>query len=117
MRLKTGLLLMSVAVLFAATGCSENLVTRQHYDMIKIGTSSRLEVEKTLGDTYVARGDDQWEYDEENRHLSVHFYFDGDKVSKKEWIDGKTGEWHCDPPDPKHGEKFSDKAGTMTIKE
>ncbi|MBN2563228.1 MAG: hypothetical protein JXQ75_20085 [Phycisphaerae bacterium] len=106
------------AVLFVAVGCAENLVTRQHYDMIVVGKSTKLEVEKTLGDKYTARGDDEWEYDEEDRHLAVYVYFDaGGKVEKKEWVDSKTGEWHCDPPDPTHGRKISDEAGTTTIKE
>lgn len=103
------------AGLFLVAGCSK--VTRDNYDMIMVGKSTQLEVEYTLGKTYTARGQDQWEYDEEDRHLVVNIYFDAaGKVSKKEWIDAKTGEWHSDPADPQRGEKFSDETDTTTIK-
>ena len=115
---RTALVLLSAVVLIATVGCSENLVTRHNYDMIKRGKSTRLEVEKTLGDTYTQRGEDQWEYEEMDRHLSVCIHFDENgKVKKKEWIDAKTGEWHTDPAEPAKGRKISDETGTTTIKE
>jgi len=108
-------------VLFVAVGCSENLVTRRHYDMIIEGTSTRMEVEKTLGDTYVKRGGNEWEYDESDRHLSVFIYFnDKGVVDRKEWIDGKTGEWDGAAPginEKPEGRTISDKSSDMTIKE
>lgn len=121
MRSKTPLAVVLGAVMFVAIGCSENRVTRHHYDMIMEGKSTRLEVEKTLGDTYVNRGD-HWEYEEMDRHLSVVFYFD-DKgfVTRKEWIDAKgTGEWDGAAPginEKPDGKKFSDDSSTTTIKE
>jgi hypothetical protein len=120
MRLKTPLAVVLGAVTFVAIGCSENLVTRHHYDMIVKDKSTRLEVEKTLGDTYVDRGD-HWEYDEEDRHLSVVFYFnDKGLVTRKEWIDASTGEWDGAAPginEKPQGKKFSDDSSTTTIKE
>ncbi len=113
---KTCLMSVFGAALFVAAGCSENLVTRQHYDMIMVGKSNRSEVKLTLGDTYIDRGG-FWEYDETDRHLSVVVHFDQrDLVKKKEWVDGKTGEWDTDPPDPSQGEKISDESSNMTIK-
>lgn len=100
-------------VLFVFTGCSK--VTRQNYDMIKIGASTKLEVENTLGKTYTARGDNEWAYEEEDRDLDVRIHFEGDKVSKKEWIDAKHGVWDTDPPEPSEGRKFHDETNTGTI--
>jgi hypothetical protein len=118
---KTCLMSLLAVVLFAALGCSESLVTRQHYDMIMEGTSTKIEVEKTLGDTYVKRGSNEWEYDEEGRHLTVYVYFDKKGVVKwKEWIDGRTGEWDGAAPgidEEPEGETASDESKTMTIKE
>ena len=110
---------MSVAALlgfalFVFVGCSK--VTRQNYEMLKVGASTKLEVENTLGKTYTARGDDQWEYEEEDRDLSVMIHFDqAGKVSKKEWIDAKHNEWHTDPAEPSEGRKFHDESNTATI--
>ena len=108
---------MSVAallgfVLVVFVGCSK--VTRQHYDMLKVGASTKLEVENTLGKTYTARGDDQWEYEEEERDLEVMIHFaQAGKVCKKEWID--PNEWHTDPAEPSEGRKFHDESNTATI--
>ncbi len=111
---KVGLAAFLGAGFLLLVGCSK--VTRENYDLIMVGKSTQLEVEYTLGKTYTARGNDQWEYDEEDRHLVVNIYFGPDgKVCKKEWIDAKTGEWHSDPADPKMGEKFSDETNTTTI--
>ena len=110
---------MSVAallgfVLFVFVGCSK--VTRQNYDMLKVGASTKLEVESSLGKTYTARGDDQWEYEEENRDLSVMIQFDqAGKVSRKEWIDAKHNVWDTDPPERSEGRKFHDESNTATI--
>ena len=117
---KTCLMSLLGVILFVALGCSENLVTRRHYDMIMEGTSTKLEVEKTLGDTYIDRGD-EWQYEESDRHLAVFIYFnDRDVVERKEWIDAKTGEWDGAAPGIKEepeGEPGPDETSTMTIKE
>lgn len=107
-------------VLIGAVGCSESQVTWQHYEMIVKDKSTKLEVEKTLGDTYLDRGD-HWEYDEEKRHLSVFVYFDGrGVVTRKEWIDGKSGRWDGAAPgidEKPQGKKTSDETTDMTIEE
>ncbi len=118
---KTCLMSLLAVVTFVALGCSENLVTRHHYDMIMEGTSTKIEVEKTLGDTYLKRGGNEWEYDESDRHLTVYIHFDNKGVvERKEWIDGRTGEWDGAAPginEEPQGKTASDESKTMTIKE
>ena len=76
------------------TGCAQDKLTRSNFDMIREGTSSKDEVALTLGKDYVTRGEDEWEYEREKDHLVVYIHFDqSGKVTRKEWIDAKTGEW------------------------
>jgi len=116
---RTLILSLLAVFVFALTGCSENKLTRRNFEMIKKGKSTKLEVENTLGDSYVARGDDQWEYEDEKRHLTVHVYFDdNDKVLRKEWMDGETGEWDGAAPgidENPEGEEFSSETYDMTL--
>lgn len=102
------------------SGCAQEMVTRQHYDMIHEGKSNKLEVEKTLGNTYVDRGD-HWEYEEMDRGLSVVFHFD-DKgyVTHKQWRDANTGEWDGAGPninENPEGKQISGSTGAQTVKE
>ena len=113
---RIGLFAGMVVVVMLTVGCASKL-TRQNYDMIKVGTSTQMEVEQTFGKTHEAYGDNAWEYENEDQHLSVLFHFgEGEKVVKKEWRDGKTGDRLVDPPEPSHGRKFYDESGTTTIK-
>jgi hypothetical protein len=108
--------IMMTAALALLTGCAENKVTRQHYDMIMEGKSNKSEVEMTLGKTYADRGD-HWEYDEEDRHLSVVFYFDEKgMVQRKEWIDAKSGKWEGSAPGIREPENQPGSTMHQTIK-
>jgi hypothetical protein len=93
------------------TGCAPDKLTRNNFDMIHEGTASKDEVALTLGKDYVNRGENEWEYERENKHLVVYIHFDQNgKVIRKEWIDAKKGEWEGAAPginenktqDPQH---------------
>ncbi len=118
---KMSLFLFSAVGLFSImTGCAENKLTRQNFDTIVEGTSNKDEVRHTLGDKYMTRSDREWEYEDEDRNLSVVIHFDGaDKVVAKEWRDANTGTWEgqrpgIDPNPP--GRKVSESNSSTTIK-
>ena len=72
-------------------GYAKNLLTRDRYNLIKDGVSTKLHVRQTMGDDYADRGD-QWVYEGKDGLPHVVFYFDSnDRVVRKEWID--TDEW------------------------
>lgn len=112
-------LLMSCAVLSILAGCAENKLTRQNFDMIKEGKSTKMEVEMTLGDNYDAIDAHQWEYEDEERQLSVMIHYDdGGIVQAKEWRDARTGEWEGQAPgiDPNPpGRTVSESKSNATI--
>ena len=88
---KASLAAMSFAMLFAI-GCQEKL-TRQRFDTVKEGFSTKLDVSETLGDPDVKQND-VWHYMRHDKHLFVDVEFGEDgKVTGKQWKDGKTGEW------------------------
>jgi outer membrane protein assembly factor BamE (lipoprotein component of BamABCDE complex) len=99
-------------------GCAENKMTRQNWEMVKEGTSTKDEVRLTLGDKYTALGN-QWEYEDEDKHLHATIHFD-DKgvVTRKEWMDGKSGEWTGAAPEisvKPQGRTTSEQKGHTTI--
>lgn len=101
-------------------GCAENKLTRQNYEMIVEGASTKEEVRRTLGDDYMAMSADRWEYeDKENSRSIVIRFDDSGKVNGKEWRDAQTGEWEGQAPgiDPNpEGRTTSESRGTQTIK-
>lgn len=107
------------AVVLCLTGCAENKLTRQNFDMVKEGVSTKLEVENTLGKQFADRGD-CWQYENEDEHLNAYIYWDkAGKVERKEWIDAKTGEWTGAAPGIKEhpeGRQASEQKSNMTIK-
>src|SRR6185503_15838776 len=93
MSYRTGLIALALLGLGLSSGCAENKMTRKNFDMIAEGSADRTEVEYTLGKGYKDRGN-EWEYWDEEKNLTAHIYFDQDgKVTRKEWMDGNTGEW------------------------
>jgi len=78
--------LAATAGLMALTGCDK--LTRKHFDMLQVGSSDRMEVEKTIGDDRHPGFDDLWHYERIDKHMNVLIHFD-DKgvVSRKEWHD------------------------------
>ncbi len=103
----------------ALGGCAENKMTRQNWDMIKEGTSTKDEVRLTLGDKYTALGN-QWEYEDEDKHLHATIHFDEKGVvARKEWMDAKSGEWTGAAPqinERPQGRMDSQRRGNETIK-
>ena len=76
------------------TGCATDKLTRTNYDMIREGTTNKEEVALTLGNDYVTRGENEWEYEREDKHLTVYIHYGSDgRVVRKEWIDAARGEW------------------------
>ena len=79
------------------TGCADKL-TRSHYEMIVVDTSTKLDAEKTLGDPSY-RLDDQWHYERVEKHLNVFIHFnDQAVVTRKQWITGEGWEDTEEPP-------------------
>jgi hypothetical protein len=104
--------LLGVVVL-VMTGCSK--LTLENWQMIKVGASTKLEVENTLGKANSIRGD-EWKYEDEDRNLDVSIKFDAsDKVAKKEWIDAGKNEWFSEPSEPSEGRRVYDESNTQTI--
>jgi uncharacterized protein (DUF1330 family) len=120
MRKALFLVLPIVGIWSLSSGCAENKLTRQNYDTIVEGSSNKMEVEHTLGDKYMARGGNEWEYEDEDRNLSVVIHFDeSGKVAAKEWRDASTGTWEgqrpgIDPNPP--GRQVSETGSSTTIK-
>lgn len=76
-------------------GCAENKLTRNRYDLIRVGSSTKDEVKAALGDQYLIDRGKEWEYDNEAKHLSVWFEFDENGVvSRKQWFSGEGGLEH-----------------------
>lgn len=106
-------------LVFCLTGCAENLVTRERFNTIVEGTSTKLDVRHTLGDKYMDQGG-QWEYDRMDEDmLVVKVYFDDNGVvTRKQWIDGKTNEFTGAAPgidENPPGEKILDETRSGTV--
>ena len=100
-------------------GCAENKMTRQRFDMLREGVSTQDEVRNTLGDKYTQMGN-QWEFEDEHKnvHATVHFDARG-VVTRKEWMDGRSGEWSGAAPgidDSTHGTMGSESRSHGTIR-
>ncbi len=109
---------MFAAVLFvgAISGC-ESKLTRQNFDMIQLGSSTKLEVKNTLGENHLIRQDsEQFEWEDEDRSLTVLIDFDErGHVSRKQWIDAESNVWDDTKPDPE-GRKVLDEDSASTYK-
>ncbi len=115
--------LASVATMFvlmALVGCAENKLTRENYDLVKKGMSTKLEVEETLGKPNRVL-DDQWEYEhsDPNNHLTVYIHWDENgKVLRKEWIDPDNNVWEGAAPgideDPE-GRTAAERGSSTTV--
>ena len=116
---KLCLFTLAVCTIAGMMGCAENKMTRQRFDMIREGASTQDEVRSTLGDKYTSMGN-QWEFEDEDKHLHATVHFD-DKgvVARKEWMDGKSGEWSGAAPgiDESHqGVKSGESRSHRTIR-
>ncbi len=117
---KMCLVVLTVGLMLTLVGCAENKLTRQNYDLVKEGMSTKLEVEATLGEKFADRGE-CWEYENENEFLTVYIHWaKNGKVLKKEWISGKgEGTWEGTAPDideEPDGKKMYDGFSNTTLK-
>lgn len=103
--------------LVATTGCATKF-TRERFDMIHVGADERFDVQKILGDPEF-RTDAEWYYEHEGKHYAARVFFDGSgRVTGKEWMDARTGEWegkHPDAQDAPKGEVRETETRTRTI--
>ncbi len=100
-------------------GCAQNKMTRQNWEMIKEGTSAKDEVRNTLGAPEIEMAN-QWEFEDEAKHVHATVHFDErGVVTRKEWMDGKNGEWSGAAPginEERQGRPVSESKGHTTIK-
>jgi outer membrane protein assembly factor BamE (lipoprotein component of BamABCDE complex) len=119
MRHYAGYLLPLIGLLALAHGCQRQF-TRDRFDMIKVGVDNREDVRYILGKP-TSDLEDQWFYDDLDRHYSAVIFFDGTgNVTGKEWMDARTGEWsgrnpHANPPP--EGEQREKRTKTTIIDE
>lgn len=108
-----GLLLLVLA------GCQRQF-TRERFDLIKADVDDREDVRRILGKPE-ADLQDQWFYDDLDRHYSAVIFFDEHgRVRAKEWMDARSGEWqgrHPDSDPPPQGEVRERRRKTTRIDE
>lgn len=88
------------------SGCADKL-TRARYEMIVVDTSTKLDVEKTIGEPTYRLGD-QWHYERIDKPLNVFIHFDDqDVVTRKQWITADEWDDTEEPPaDSSHYESI-----------
>jgi len=84
-----------VSCLFLPAGC-ENKFTRERWEMIRVNSSDKTEVEMTLGAPQEQPFKDLWWYYKGNREAKIYFT-DKDVVKAKKWINTRTGEIIVEP--------------------
>lgn len=113
------LVLTVVGLVLLLTGCQRKF-TRDRYEMLQVGVDTREDVRHVLGKP-TSDLDDQWFYDDLDRHYSAVIYFDeSGRLKGKEWIDAATGEWEGRNPhasEPPRGEVRERRKKTTRIDE
>ena len=85
------LAMIGVLCVGCLTGC--DTLTRERFDMINVDSSTKVDVQYTLGRPSTQLPD-RWQYERPVRHLNVFVDFHKNGVvSRKQWIDAATGEW------------------------
>jgi len=79
-------------VLLVLGGCADKL-TRNHYEMIVVNTSTADDVSRTIGEPNHPKLPELWLYERVDKHLIVKIEFSGVTVIRKEWIDAMAEEW------------------------
>lgn len=115
MKIRTIWAMCAAALLIGVVSGCENKLTRQNFEMIQLGSSTKLEVTNTLGDKGLVRQDaDQFEWEDEDRDLTVLIDFDETgHVTRKQWIDPDS--WDDTQPDPE-GHKVYEKDSASTYR-
>jgi len=98
--------LCALCVGVALAGCARKF-TYERYSMIQQGVDDRFDVKQMLGKPEFDT-DDEWYYEDLDRHIAARVFFDNDGVVRgKEWMDAKSGTWegrHPDADQPPEGE-------------
>ncbi len=81
--------------LLPAGGC-QNKFTYERWQMIRVGSSDKTEVECTLGKPQEKPFKDLWWYYEKTNEAKIYFS-DKDVVKAKKWYNMKTGETCVEP--------------------
>lgn len=106
MNLRTLGVLVGLGALVATMGCTRHF-TKDDFQLIQIGVDDRMDVRQILGKP-TSDLDDQWFYDDVDRHYSAVIFFDPHgRVSGKEWMDARRGDWEGHNPnanEPPDGE-------------
>ena len=85
---------LALVAVFALSGCrSGDRLTYDNFNRVQKDGHTQADVNGILGEpTY--RLTDIWIYERPEDHLVVKVEFDeSGKVQRKEWVDGKTGQW------------------------
>ena len=89
----TACAMLLAGALMVLGGCADKL-TRNHYEMIVVNTSTTDDVARTIGEPNRPKLRDVWIYERVDKHLVVKIEFsDEDVVVHKEWIDAMAEEW------------------------
>ena len=84
----------TAVVIFTVCGCrSADRLTYDNFSRVQKSAHTQADVTGLLGEpTYRLNG--IWIYERPSEHLVVKVEFDeSGKVQRKEWVDGKTGQW------------------------
>jgi hypothetical protein len=81
--------------LMTFAGC-QNKFTHERWEMVRVGSADKFEVETTLGKPQEKPQKDLWWYYKGNREATI--YFDAkDVVKAKKWFNTESGEKEVDP--------------------
>ncbi len=112
-----GMLLGAAALV--TVGCGPTL-THEKFSMIQQGVDDREDVRHVLGKPRFST-DAEWYWEDRDRHVAARVFFDDDgRVSGKEWMDAKHGQWegrHPQAAEPPPGEVRERSTKTRRIDE
>lgn len=106
---------ISCMIFVCLGGCAQDMATREHFELINPGSSTKLDVEQTMGTKYVDR-EDHWEYDrmDEHGYTAFIYYDDAGTVARKQWWDGEGLDDSDAEPE---GDKVYDSTGASVVHE
>ena len=91
MKLRALGVLAGLGIVGLLSGCHRPF-TKDNFDLLQVGVDSREDVRHILGKP-TSDLNDQWFYDDLDRHVSAVIFFDDEgRVNGKEWWNAKTGE-------------------------
>lgn len=89
-----------IAPLLIAVGCAENKLTRDNFDLIRIGLTDSEEVIEIIGEPDMRINNEAWHWADRDEHVEADVWFNQRGIVRgKRWWDGKTGEVLGGDPD------------------